>query len=65
MRKKLSELRLGYGGSYKHFNKSYDNILGIGILDLLMNLMSCRRFLKNKDSVVILKCPNRMFEYYF
>ena len=29
-----------------------------------MNFMSCRGFLKNKDSVVILKCPNRIFEYY-
>ena len=37
----------------------------IGIPDLLMNLMSCHCFLKNKDSVVILKCPNRMIEYYF
>ena len=27
--------------------------------------MSCHRFLKNKDYVVILKCPKRMFEYYF
>ena len=29
-----------------------------------MNLMSCHVFLKNKDSVVILKCPNRISEYY-
>ena len=43
----------------------YNNILGIGILDLLLNLLSCHRFLKNIDSVVILKCPNRMSEYYF
>ena len=61
----LSELRLGTGGSYKNFNKSYDNVLGIGIPDLLMNLLSCHGFLKNKDSVVIIKCPNGMFEYYF
>ena len=60
-----SEPRLGSGGSFKHVNKSYDNILGIGIPDLLMNLMSCHGFLKSKDSVVILKFPNRMFEYYF
>ena len=25
---------------------------------------SCHEFLKNKDYVVILKCPNRIFEYY-
>ena len=60
----LSELRLGSGGSYKHANKNYDNVLGIGIPYLLMNFMSCHGFLKNKDSVVILKCPNRIFEYY-
>ena len=64
-RKKLSELRLGSSGSYKHANKSYDNALGIGIPDLLINVMSCHGFLKNKYYVVILKCPNRMFEYYF
>ena len=32
---------------------------------MLMNLMYCRGFLNNKDPVVILKCPKRMFEYYF
>ena len=30
-----------------------------------MNLMSFHGFLKYKYSVVILKYPNRMFEYYF
>ena len=39
--------------------------MGIGIPDLLTNLMSCHGFLKNKDPVVILKFPKRMFEYYF
>ena len=39
--------------------------MGIGIPDLLIYLMSCRGFLKNKDTVVILKCPKSMFEYYF
>ena len=43
----------------------YNNLLGIGIPDLLLNVLSCRVFLKNNDSVVILKCPNRMSEYYF
>ena len=51
----LSVLRLGPGGCYKHFNKIYDNVLGIGIPDLLMNLMSCHGFSKNKYPVVILK----------
>ena len=58
----LSVLGLGCGGRPKHVKKSYDKILGIGILDLLINLMSCRGFLKNKDYVVILKFPKRMFE---
>ena len=39
--------------------------LGIGIPDLLMNLMSCHSFLKNITSVVILKSPKRMLEYRF
>ena len=60
--KQLSELRIGSGGSYKPVNKSYDNLLGIGIPYLLMNLISCNGFLKKKDSVVIIKYPNRMFE---
>ena len=40
----LSEIGLGSGGRFKHFNKNYDKILGIGIPDLLMNLMSCHGF---------------------
>ena len=65
MRKKLSDFRLGLGGSNKYFNKSYDNILGFGIPDLLINVLSCHGFLKNNDYVVIPKCPNGMFENYF
>ena len=42
-----------------------DKILGIGIPDLLINLMSYHGFLNNKDSGGILKCPKRMLEYYF
>ena len=29
-----------------------------------MDLLSCHGVLNKNDSVVILKCPNRMFEYY-
>ena len=58
----LSELGIGSDGHLKHVNKSYDKIFGIRITYLLMNLMSCHGFLKNKDYVVILKFPNRMFE---
>ena len=56
------ELTVVSGGSYNHEEKRYDKILGIGIPDLLMNLMSCHVFLKNRDSFVILKCPKRMIE---
>ena len=30
-----------------------------------MNFLSCQGFFKNNDSIVLIKCPNRMFEYYF
>ena len=60
-REKLSASRIGPGGCYKNFNRTYDNVLGIGIPDMLNNLLSFRGFLKNKGSVVILKCPNRIF----
>ena len=62
---KLSDLRLGVSGRYKNLDKNYDNVLGFGIPDLLLNLLSCQGFLKNNESVVILKCPHRMSEYYF
>ena len=62
---KLSDLPLGGAGSYKHIDKKYDNILGFGIPDLLMNLLFCQGLLKNNESVVILKFPNMMFECYF
>ena len=59
---KLSDLKIGRTGSSKHNVMDYNNWLGIGIPDLLLNLLSCHGFLKNNDSVVILKCPNRMSE---
>ena len=63
-KKHLSALLLFPGGCYKHFNKRNYNLLGIGIPYMLINLLSCHGFLRNKDYVVILKCPNRMFEYH-
>ena len=30
-----------------------------------MNIVSCHGFINNDDSIVILKCPNRMSQYYF
>ena len=52
------------GGS-KQGDKSFERILGIGIPDLLMNLMSFRGFLRNINYVVILKFPKGMLEYNF
>ena len=63
--KKIGELPVSFGGNFKHENKSYDKILGIGIPNLLMNLMSFHGFLKNINPIVVLKCPKRMLEYYF
>ena len=37
--KNISKLGIGSDGHFQHVNKSYDKILGIGISDLLMNLM--------------------------
>ena len=62
---KLSDLKIGCTGSSKHNGMDYNNVLGIGIPYLLLNLLSCHGFLKNNDYVVILKFPNRMSEYYF
>ena len=42
-----------------------DNLFRIGIPDILLNMLSCQVFLNNNESIVILKCPNRMSEYYF
>ena len=61
----LSDLRLGVSGRYKHLDKNYDNVLGIGIPYLLLNLLSCQGLSKNNESAVILKRLHRMFEYYF
>ena len=61
----LSEISVGYGGGSKHVDNCFDRILGIGIPDLLMNYMSCHSFLKNINTVVILKSSKRMLEYYF
>ena len=49
----------------RHEDKDYDKLFGIGIPDVLLNMLSCHGFLKNNDSIVIFKCPNRMSEYYF
>ena len=62
---KLSYLRLGISVRYKHLDNNYDNILGFGIPDILLNLLSFQGFSKNNELFVILKFPHRMSEYYF
>ena len=49
----------------KYVEKDFNRILGIGIPDFLMNLLSCHGFSKNMKYIVILKWPRRMLEYYF
>ena len=61
---KLSELNLGGTVKYKNIDMDYENVLGIRIPDLLLIFLSCQDSLKDNKSVVILKCPHSMFEYY-
>ena len=62
---KINWFKIGCTGSSKHNGLDYNNLLGIGIPDILLTFLSCHWFLKNNDSVVIFKCPNRMTEHYF
>ena len=49
----------------RHEDKEYYNLFGIGIPDIFMNMLSCQGFINKNDSIVILKFPNRMSQYYF
>ena len=62
--KKLSEIKLGLSLKTKHEGMDYEKLFGIGIPDIFMNMLSCQGFINNKESIVILKCPNRMSQYY-
>ena len=64
-KKKLSELKLGLTLKTKHEDMDYDNLFGIGIPDIFMNMLSCQGFINNNGYILILKCPNRMSQYYF
>ena len=55
-REKNSDLRLGVAGNYKHLDKKYDNVLGFGIPDMLMNLLSCQGFFEEQ----LICCHNQM-----
>ena len=41
-KKKIRELRLGYTLQIKHDGMDYDNLFGIGIPDILLNMLSHR-----------------------
>ena len=47
---KLSDLRLGVSGRYKHLDKDYKNVLGFVITYLLLNFLSCQGFLRKNRS---------------
>ena len=64
-KKKISELRPGCTLKRRHEGMDYNNLFGIGIPDILLNMLYCHVFLNNNESIVILKCPNRMSEYCF
>ena len=49
----------------KYLVKYFNNFLGIVIPYLLIKLLLFRGFTKNIKSIVILKCPKMMLEYYF
>ena len=61
----LSEIKLVLSLKTKHEGMDYDNLFGIGIPDIFMNMLSCQGFINNNNSIVILKFPNRMSQYYF
>ena len=63
-KKKISDLKIACTGPRKHDGMDYNNLFGIGIPDILF-MLSCHGCLNNDDSIVILKCPNRIYEYYF
>ena len=51
--------------SSKNDGMYYNNLFGIGIPDILLSMLSYHGFLKNDDSIVMLKYPNMMSGYYF
>ena len=50
---------------YKYVGRYFNIILCIRITDLLMKILLCHGSSENMGSIVILKCPKRILEYYF
>ena len=49
----------------KYLGKRFNELLVIGIPDLLMKSLYFHGFMKNMNSTAILICPSRMLGYYF
>ena len=45
-------------------NRTYNAVSGIGIPELLNNIISCRGFVKNSKSAVISSCCRKLVDYY-
>ena len=45
--KKISQLKLGRSLKTKHKGMDYDNLFGIGIPGIFMNMLSCQGFITN------------------
>ena len=45
-------------------NKKYNDISGIGIPELLINIISCNVFVNDTKSDVILSCHRKLVDYY-
>ena len=43
-KKKRSDLKIGFTMSSKHDGMDYNNLFGIGIPDILLNVLSCHGF---------------------
>ena len=45
-------------------NTTFNDILGIRISELLINIMSCHGFVNDKKSTAILSCSRKLVSYY-
>ena len=43
---------------------TYNDILGISIPELLMNIISCHVFVNNTNSTVVFSCGRKLVDYY-
>ena len=62
--KKISQLKLGRSLKTKNEGMEYDNLFGIGIPDIFMNMLSCQVFTNNKDSIRTFQYHNRFVVVY-